>query len=115
VKLSSSASASSFSVEASLWGSTVVSSCDLVADGATFVAAAANGAIAASADGVTWTALSGVGAPALNGLAYDGAHVVGVGADGALLNATCAGGTCTNGRVTTMWVPVTDVPLGGGG
>ena len=115
VKLSSDASVSSFAVEADLWTVLVVESCDVIDDAATFVATSTDGEVEASSDGKTWSVVPGLGAPAMRSLTFDGPHLVGVGANGVVLNATCSAGTCVNSAITTIGVAEPTVPAGSSG
>jgi hypothetical protein len=117
VKLSSNASSTTFAVEADLWAVLAVESCDVINDAGTLVATSTDGELVASSDGKTWSAVPGLnlGAAALRSLTFEGTHVVGVGAHGALLNATCSGGMCNSGAITTMEVAEPTVPVGSGG
>jgi hypothetical protein len=115
VKLSSNASSTTFAVEADLWAVLVVESCDVINDAGTLVATSTDGELLASSDGKTWSRVPGLGAAGLRSLAFAGTHVVGVGANGAVLNATCSAGTCNGGAITTMEVAEPTVPVGSGG
>jgi hypothetical protein len=102
VKLSVDASATSLSVQATLSATGTGEDCDLVDDGDTFVAAF-GGVVEASGDGKTWTPVPG--AAPVAAFTADGPHLVGVGPNGAVLNATCSGGTCSNASSTTVTIP----------
>jgi hypothetical protein len=116
VKLSSDASARSFTVEADLWSASVVESCDVIDDAGTWVATSTDGEVEASPDGKTWSPIPGLGAAALRSLTFDGTHVVGVGANGAVLNVSCSAGKCTGGALKTIEVvePTVPPPSSGG-
>jgi len=115
VKLSTDSALTAFTVEANLsadFDLVVTEGCDVLALDDTFVVTLGGG-VEASTDGTTWTPMP-VGEQ-VEALASDGAHLVGVGAAGTVLNATCTAGVCSDPSVSVIEVPVPSTPGNGSG
>lgn len=105
IEVATSAGATSLTAGATLWSVAITGSCDVVDDGDTLVATSDEGHAASSSDGKTWTIIPGIDSPFLEGVAFDGPHVVVVGQAGTVVNATCSGGACTGATAASIDVP----------